>query len=186
MKLAKYFTNNMGKKYLYLFIAVIICMYPFYRFNLVEGSTFRGVKAFFIGCCLCEIYNRVVIKRSMILFLSLLSSLSLIAALIIPSQQLRIFLFGMFPSLVLLATQIDCWNWFHEFAQVSFEVFIWHSPLMAFEKMIIRIFELPHFERTYASMIIFTIGVWLFSWIMYKFVEKPINRFLCQKQKAGE
>jgi len=183
MKLTERFSDDPEKIQRYLFIIIALSSYFFCRLGIIQGSTFRGLEAFFIGCFLCRIYSRIIMNRNMILILSLLSLVSLIAALLIPSQQRRILLFGMFPPLILLSTRIDFRARLHEFAQVSFEVFIWHAPLIFFEKMIMRILEIPNFDRTYTSMIIFTAGVWLFSWIMYNFIEMPINKFLSQKQR---
>ena len=156
----------------YLFVPVAVFSFIFYKIGIIQNNTFRGLSSFFIGCCLCGIYKHVSIKRN-VFFVLFLISVCLIAY-----KQRVIFFISMFAALILLVTQINFPASLHEFSRVSFEVFIWHSPLMDAENILLSSLSLPSPQRSYLSMFIFTFFVWLWAWIIYRYLEIPINKFL--------
>ena len=148
--------------------------------GVMQSSTFRGMEAFFIGVSLCEIKDKIS-KKMWVAGCACLISLALL--ILLPSQQRRIVVLIVFPVLILLSAWWDCaenqavHRTANQLSRISFEVYIWHYPLMALEQMIARVwgFEV---KRTYFSMLSFTLLIWLLAWPLYKYVERPINEMI--------
>lgn len=159
---------------------IVAATFVLKHFGLLQDATSRGLEAFFIGVAICE-YRDVIPKKKWIPAIVVILSVALIV--LAPSQQRRILLFLAFPALLLLSVWWDSsWNEKSNqiigmLSKVSFEVYIWHYPVMAFVQMLSRTagFEVI---RTYITMAIFVVCVWLFGWLMFKFIETPINRWV--------
>ena len=107
--------------------------------------------------------------------------ISAVLLLCIPSQQRRIVTFIAFPALVMLCTWWEgritdkAEQFIALLGKMSFEVYIWHYPLMALEQMVLRVSGYEVY-RSYLSMLTFTLMVWLIAYPIYRYVEVPINR----------
>lgn len=163
--------------------AMVILVFGLYRFNLVADSTYRGIGAFSVGLILCGVKDKVP-KKKWIPIALLASSVALLV--VFPSQQRRIATFIAFPALVIL-----CVWWKGKISEkaeklmellskMSFEVYIWHYPMMALEQMLLKISGYE-FCRSYLTMIVFALVVWLLAYPLYKYIEVPINRTIRKK-----
>ena len=60
-------------------------------------------------------------------------------------------------------------------SKMSFDVYIWHYPLMALEQLLLNILGTT-LCRSYLSMVMFTLVVWVFAYLLYRYIETPINK----------
>ena len=163
--------------------AMIVLAFGLYRIDLIADSTYRGIGAFSVGSILCGLQDRIP-KKKWIAGSALVLSAVLLAC--IPSQQRRIVTFIAFPAVVML-----CAWWEGKgsekaekltglLSKMSFEVYIWHYPLMALEQMISRVTGFGPY-RSYWSMAAFALTVWLLAYPLYRYVETPVNRMIGKK-----
>ena len=166
-------------------IGIIVFAFILQHFGFFPESTYRGFKAFSIGVIICKYYDQFPKKKWICIVLIIASVL---AVLIIPAQQRRILTFAMFPAIVILSLwvqfQIDekARKSISTLGKVSFEVYIWHYPIMATEQMITRVSGVE-IKRSYIIMFIFLILIWAISYPLYRYVEMPINRLIKEKAK---
>lgn len=176
-------SEKIGIRRIWFDITIIVLTVGLHHFSLLPESTYRGLEAFSIGVVLCGLREKIPKKKWFALILIILS---IAAIVIIPAQQRRICTFIAFPAIVLLCV----WSRFEindttrniisTSGKVSFELYIWHYPLMAVEQMIMRIsgFEI---ERSYLSMTAFVIVAWILAYLLFRYVEKPINQLIREK-----
>lgn len=164
-----------------LVVALLLCVvFMLHRHGVLERNSFRGFESFFIGVALCDLRNQIPQKKCAALFLFLVS---LVLLVFLSSMQRRILVLITFPSLVLLSTWYGgmkneaVQRMISQMGKMSFDVYIWHYPLMAFERMLMRVFNFE-FERTYLLMTGFTLIIWLLAWPLHRFVERPINKMI--------
>lgn len=181
---------------LIFYVAVVVVSLITYKFEWIQYETFRGLECFFMGAAGClllqfEVVNRLFEKRRVKTRLligiasTVVISLSFVLMFLHPSYQRSLLVVGVFPWLMLLAY---CFKDFKSqpiqlLAGVSFTVYIWHSPMMAFEKLMIQVtgFEI---NRNYFTMVLFTVLLWAVSWVIYRYVEMPISGWIRKKERA--
>ena len=176
------FARLFGIPKFWLFLGIIILAIVLNHFHLISYYSYRGAEAFFIGAELCETRELIPERKWEAVTLLIISAA---LTMLIPSQQRLILVFAVFPLLIILGFwwKGNQAEWIRLFGKTTFEVYLWHYPLMATEQMITRItgLEIP---RTYLTMLAFTILVWLLSIGMFKWVEMPINRRLNKERRA--
>ena len=152
--------------------------------------SFRGFGCFFLGVAECAFLERP--KTRSFLDKPLVAKVSLIASclvvflsvfLIVAKEndplQRYICILALYPSVIYI---FHCVVPFESatislFGAVSFEVYIWHSPLMDLEKLILGSTGLS-IVRSYWTMLGFAVTVWIIGFIFYMILEKPINKGL--------
>lgn len=167
-----------------LFFGIIILAIGLNYFHLISYYSYRGTEAFFIGAELCETRELIPERKWEAVTLLILSA---ILTVLVPSQQRLILVFAVFPLLIILGFwwKGNQAEWIRLLGKTTFEVYLWHYPLMATEQMITRITTLE-IRRTYLTMVAFTILVWLLSIGMYKLVETPVYRRFSRERRAKE
>lgn len=170
-----------GTYWLLVSCGVIVLVNVLERFQLLQRPSFRGLESFFLGTALCVVCRRVPGRRPW-LALGLFAAACALMALW-PAQLRRVQIFLLYPSLILLSVWTQgclpekAGRVFGFFAMISFEAFLWHQPLIFFEQMLTRLtgFAIPHSDFT---MLLFCAAVWALAWVMYTYVEVPLNRWV--------
>lgn len=170
--------DNCRLKAEWIMISTIILIAFLNHFGYIPWVTYRGIEAFLIGELLEKHINEVpangyILVAGGIVFFAV--------SLFVSDYYQRVLVtFLTFPLLtaamarinVKAAVQIQ--NDISVCGKASFEVFLWHYPLMATEQMIQRLTGIE-ISRSYLTMIVFTAAVWILACMMYRFVEKPIQ-----------
>ena len=170
------------------------------KFSLLYDNSFRGFETFFIGVIICDISEnyKAIIQRVKIAqnkkfvsaFLSLVIIIALCSIFFFPKYQRIALVFGIFPETIILSflyrdvkINSKIRSVFKCLCGVSFEVYIWHYPLMATVQLIFK--ETGRsLDHTYLTLIVFSIIVWIISFFIYRFLEQPINKLIRTKEKA--
>ena len=112
-------------------------------------------------------------------------------------NQLRIFFytffyhrkksFAVFPIFVfgLINLNIEVPKAVSQLGDISFEVYIFHYPLMVLIQLISEItgFYISH---SYLIMILFLVFVWIAAWLMWKLLDLPLRRKMRELEKRYE
>ena len=181
--LVRFFARKLKINRIWFDASVIVLVFILYRYNLVEESSYRGIGAYSVGLILCNVKDRIP-KRKGAASLLLVLSIALLIAL--PSHQRRILTYMTYPVLIMFCLWCDGKisegkeKVLELLGKMSFEVYIWHYPVMALEQMFLRVsgFEV---QRSYLSMAIFMLMVWLLAYPLYRYVEVPINIMVKEK-----
>lgn len=163
------------------------------RFGLISHDSFRGLESFFLGAAECELLQLPqidsILKKKRIRPLAVLLTVAAIAAsviLIVPVhyEQRRTCIFGVFPFLILLAycyRDQEC-RVIRTLGSVSFDVYVWHYPLMALEMLILDTTN-SEISRSYLTMALFAVLTWLFAWVIHQYIEGPISRWIGKREQ---
>ncbi|SEH64645.1 Peptidoglycan/LPS O-acetylase OafA/YrhL, contains acyltransferase and SGNH-hydrolase domains [Ruminococcus flavefaciens] len=182
-------SNRLHIPRIWLDCVVVGCVIALKYISILPDSTYRALESFSIGLIICGLEKQKLIKKSRYtsLVLLILLAFSAMSSLIISSQQRRILTFVSFPALIILCifSQFDIIEKYKSTitvcGKVSFEVYIWHYPLMATEQMISRISGIE-VERCFMTMFLFLLVIWILAYLLYRFVETPINTLIKRKQ----
>ena len=158
------------------------------KFNLIEVDTYRGIESFFLGVVVCKVLEnfRVRLSGKKILVTLIVTSAAIgvfTSSFLLyryPLLQRTVLLLGLFPCLIVITYFVELKDKAHitKLARISFEVFVWHYPLIALEKLILLIFGIHDIARDYSTLVLFSVIVWLFSSIIYRYVEVPLQKKL--------
>lgn len=183
-KISKRYKININ--YIHIVVLIIfICVRVFHvDYPIFNEVLARGVIPFTIGSLLVFVNDKF--KKHHI---SIYSFIALIVVVIFITLNMNVFLnnqqavltYIIYPLLLLfvlnskIVNRIVNHRIIGELGKISFEMYIWHLPLL-YVFMIINYYSnaLPIHERWF--MILFTVLIFIWSTIMYYFVEKPINR----------
>lgn len=180
-------TNNSKNEFqrgassiLWIFVITVLTVFR----KLVEIDVYRGIQAFGIGVCCYQAYIQISKKENrntkpqvisailigIIVFTAVLTAL-------FPKMQREVLIVGVFIPTLVLALLHGEWRSERSalFGKISFEVFIWHAPMMALVKLVFHCLDISSFHHSYLTMSIFALMILLFSWIMYSKVEVKLN-----------
>ena len=167
--------------------AVFVFAVRVLRINRMIGyTTYRGLYTFFIGVCLCELKKQIPVKKWIPALLVVLSAMIYFMVF----RREKDFLFLLFyPAVLLFSEEWDgiknksiC-RITDKLGKITFDVLVWHYPLMALEKAVIRLTGLE-LNRTYLTMAGFTIITWVVSWLIWFYVELPISQATRKARKT--
>lgn len=151
-----------------------------YGFDLpfLHTSDCRGYVAFFIGVCLYHLFCKLGERNTSIVGAGLVV-VSLIGMCILGYSNWYVLVVFLFPSILLLAVSIPqiCIPNIELCGGVSYEVYLWHMPMFCLIKMVVDVIGLQ-IEHSYFTMGLFCALVWSIAFILYQFVETPINKKL--------
>ena len=169
--------------WLLLSCAIVLLSMVLHKMSLLQYHSYRGIQAFFIGTVLCALKSKIPEKSKIALLIAVLSALLLA---FVPESRLRGEIFIFYPALVMLcAWKQGC---FRErtsrnlslLSTVSFDLYLWHSPVIFFIKMIERV-RGHAFNHSLWTMLLFFIVSCIISWFIYNGLDKPINRWISAK-----
>lgn len=163
--------------------------------GFIQYASYRGLECFFMGafgCAFLEMpFSSKLLEKKWInaaLFAGavviMLIAIILMMKYTSHNRQRQLMVAGICPWLILIAF---CFReakmrFARYLGGVAFEVYIWHSPMFAAEKLVMSITGLS-FTRSYGTMVFMTLIIWLFCWVVYKFVEIPVSRKLFNQRK---
>lgn len=177
--LVRWLSRTLGVNRLWLDAVIVAACFVLRRLGYLPDSTYRGLQAFSVGILVCGLRD-VFPKKNWIY--CLLLPLSVVLLFTLPtSYQRRIVTFLTYPALLMLF--LGLWGSVSDTVsdrirlggKLSFEVYVWHYPLMAFEQMVLRLTD-GSLTRTYLTMVLFSAAVWILAILLYRFVETPIDR----------
>ena len=161
-----------------------------YWINVIEDLAYRGYSSFFLGVAIYTV-NRYLDERltqgkTWTGLACLAGAAYFVFAAPSSGHQHDVLTFGAWPLLTtaatLLTTSLSSKQRLCQISRVigatGFQVFVWHSPLMSFERLLHTKPGLPSFDRSYLSMAMFTAVCWLFGYVFHVLVEKRINSLL--------
>ena len=187
---------------LYFYIAMVLLgigvgvyggNWPFLNWQVA-----RGYYSFFFGLLLATYVNKYGINKRAI-GLSITSVLFFFLVFAFYRQYSQPYTnymvtFLLFPALIiLLETNVSRKIFRHKIwstvSSISFEVFVWHIPLLLFAYFVMNLLKItPDFvnksEGTYIAMMLgFLLITWVVGTLLYFFVERPITKRLTQKEE---
>lgn len=181
--------------YVYCFVIMSIIGIGIFNYNInfpfFNYSTGRGYASFFLGCIIHYVYaNYPQMKKTFLKVAIGLSCCCIIAGCINFSLfyddvmcQWGIFTFVLFPSIFIIFLEIDKlfvskrWT---VFGGISFELYIWHSPLFVLFSLAKETFK-QIMPSPFVLMIFLLFVTICYSYLMYRFVERPIIKYLKSK-----
>lgn len=180
-------------KPIYFYIAIILLGigigvygidWPFLNWQVA-----RGYYAFFFGVIFGAYVARYKIRLREVI-VSLITLTVVILAFVFYPQCAEdytnyISTFLLFPSIIILfetkpVQKIFCHKIWETLSAISFEVYLWHLPMMLLMYLLMKALNWqPNFANL-ASMIIFMLATWVVATIMYFLLERPIAKFISQ------
>ena len=185
-------------KPLYFYIAIILLgiaggVYgydkPFFNWQIC-----RGYYAFFFGLVLATYINKFGIKKKEIIVSFATLAFFTLLFVFLPQygndHTNYMMTFFVYPALIILfetkpVRKVFCHKIWGTVSAISFEVYLWHLPLMLLMYFMMGLFSWnPDFSNL-AFMLIFTLISWIWATLMYFFVERPITNLLTKKKKKN-
>lgn len=153
----------------------------------LNGRVARGYTGFFWGIVLHYILSSGLSKFKMKFAAFILLILCAIAWIADPNELYdnfsMILVYLVYPSVIILMLTSKTLNLLFNhkicgiLGSISFEMYLWHSPIMVISAILIYLTDY-HPEYTYASMIAFTILVFVISALIYFMIEVPVTHWL--------
>lgn len=192
-----YLLTYIGKRckipcyYLYILMIFIGLGIKNYSIELpfFNSTSSRGYYSFFTGVMLCVLMKgrtfnfKTAIKSLIILIVTIL--LMIFRPEYMEDNIDYILTFIFFPTLIIFF-KTPLFNYLFKFkiwrflGRVSYNVYIWHIPLLMLMYILIGIFSLNVDFKLPITMITFTLITWLFGILSYYFIEEPIEN-ICKK-----
>lgn len=183
--------------YIYLFIILLSCGIQTYDITIpfLTNSTTRGYSCFFFGILLADYVrkNGVSVKLVIIdvLVLVLLSGLFIQKSEMVAQSMRYLLSFVFFPGLVLLtetnlAKRIFQHKFWGVWGQISFNAFIWHSPMFRAMFSAMHILDITPNYAQRKWMYLFCLLTMVVGTISFFCIEKPLNRFIQGKLFSRE
>jgi len=153
-----------------------------YRIPFFNGQSARGYTAFFLGTILYHLYEKVSHKTltiaSCVVFLLCLVCASLKYHLFFDDVQM-IFTFLVWPSVLFIFLSFEriCPKLFSVLGGLSFEMYLWHAPFIVLTKTFRQLIN-PNFFFARWFMLCFVIFMISIGFILYKYAEIPLTKFL--------
>lgn len=180
-------------KLTYIFVLLIgfgtyLHTYPSYNPFIVNLS--RGIVSFNVGALLFYIYEKINGKKAFIIssmILLLLVIMGFVSYYTFFDSQWEVFVFLAWPCLLMWFLYIDKYikkNHINE--NLSYLIYVWHTPLISvllILKEMMDIDKLLYEEYSLYSMLIFTLFVVVFSFVMIKPNTALKNYFVQLKKK---
>lgn len=146
----------------------------------------RGYYAFFFGILLANYVKKNL--NSKLIIISLLSTILIIITLIfwpnyITDKLNYIVTFVLYPSIIIvfesnLLKKVFRFKFIDTFSKISFDVYIWHSPLFVAMYDIIKFYNLNLNLMSLKAMLSFTGIAVIVGTISYYMIEKNINKLV--------
>lgn len=152
----------------------------------LDNSTTRGYYSFFFGLLLYKIINKIKNINLMAAF----SFLVLVVCTILFKNYTEfmrdtsyILTYIYFPALIILFksklfTKVFNREFIGKLGQISFDVYLWHVPLLMLMFIVIKIFNLNINLSSYFSMACFVIICFIFGALSHFFIELPCNKII--------
>jgi peptidoglycan/LPS O-acetylase OafA/YrhL len=181
---------------MYFYIAIILLGLAIGVYGIdkpfMNWQMARGYYAFFFGILFAYYMNKYGVRRREIIA-SLITIIFFTLLFIFYPEYGSVntnymVTFFVFPAWVILFETKAMHKVFRHkiwetVSGISFEVYLWHLPLMLLMYLIMNLTGWrPPFENM-ASMYIFLIITWAFATLMYFFAERPITRRLTKNTK---
>ena len=185
-------------KPIYFYIAIILLGFGIGVYGLdkpfMNWQIARGYYAFFFGIVFAYYMDKFGVRRKEIIIS--VASIVFFTLLFVFYPEYGsvntnyIVTFLVFPAWIILFETKAMHKVFRHkiwetISGISFEVYLWHLPLMLFMYLVINITGLqPPFENI-VIMYIFLAATWAFATVMYFGVERPITRRLTKNKNKG-
>ena len=186
-----YFLNkkiNEDKILKYILVVFLMLGFRTHEINIpfFTPMTIRGYIPFFIGIVLCYAYtnNEKIVSSNktliaMIVFLLLILFLFKFNYYVFCDNMYGILCFIIYPILLLIMLSLDRHIKFNKLfdilGKMSFEVYIWHFPIINILITLQRL-SLVEYKYSYVYMFLFSFFVIVVAFFNVLFVEKRINR----------
>ena len=138
----------------------------------------RGYASFFLGIGICFLYKNLQ-KRTIIFIDVILGVLSIGVAVFLKAFNWYIFTYMFYPMIVFLALIIPQLNnhSITKLGEISFEVYLWHVPIMAILNLIIDVTKIE-ISYSYLVMLCLCLFIWIWSTMIYYIVQNPLSKIL--------
>lgn len=188
-----YICNKKKIPYEYLYIAMILIGIGIQTYSIslpfFNYSSSRGYYSFFTGILLANYLNKKTpnMKTYIYCFLIIvfISIIGVFKYEYIKNGLNYILTFILFPCLIIILklpilNKIFNFKIFEILSKSSYNVYIWHVPLLVFMYIFIKICNVS-INFSPIIMIIFTVICEIFGLISYYLIEKPINKSIDKK-----
>ena len=192
--LIKASANKINSIRVFVYTFVVIASFGTFRLGFLNEASFRGITSFSIGVLIC-IGNKILRDRNIINdnnskyigLISLVLTLALCGVVFLGINQRWVLQYLVFPALVfgLINLNIEAPKVISKLGNISFEVYVFHYPLMVLIQLISEItcFYITH---SYLTMILFLVFVWIVAWLMWKFLDLPLRGKTRELEKRYE
>jgi peptidoglycan/LPS O-acetylase OafA/YrhL len=168
---------NLKRCVIYIFI-LLSCMVLYY-FKLLNEASFRGITSFAIGILLFIMGNftteYIHNKRQLIGRICMLLIVAFCPLIFLGIKQRWILQFLLYPLLVFGCYHLDLKGntLISKASDISFDVYIWHYPLMVCMQIICLRIEVIH---SYNIMFMFLLLSWCYAFVLWKYIDLPLRR----------
>lgn len=165
----------------YLIISFFLIL--LHHSNLLNEASFRGLISFFIGCSIflinVELRQIISINKNVIALVLLLTSILSWRFTFLGIDQRWVLSFFTFPLLVLGVANLkisDCRST-SKLGAISFEVYLFHYPLMVLFQLMYVIFDAKFQSviHSYLTMFSFLIFSWFIGWGLWKYIDLKLQ-----------
>ena len=156
------------------------------NYPLFNYLSSRGYVTFFLGLLLAYVVDK---RAELINFQICLTIIIIIPFLIYKQYWLvlkdvkYIMIFIFYPALIFVfssqfVSKIMHWSWINNLANISFNAFMWHYPLLEIKYVVLKLFDFKFDLCTINAMIIFSVVCFGVGTLSYILIEKPLNRVI--------
>ena len=180
--------------YFYIIMILIGVAGGAFGFNLpfLNWQICRGYYAFFFGILLAAYVNKYGVRLKEIIASFLIIACFVTAFILYPTHIAKNINYTLtfldYPAIVLLcetkvAKKIFCHKIWGVLSGISFEVYLWHVPLLLLLYFIMNFFGFGLNFSIIWIMLLFLLAVWIISTLIYFLVERPLMKVLTKEKK---
>ncbi|MBE6534389.1 MAG: acyltransferase [Ruminococcaceae bacterium] len=184
---------------MYFYIAIILMGIggSVYGANLpfLNWQICRGYYAFFLGLLLSAYISKCGVKLKEIIVSAISAVIFVLLFIFAPkyiSEDIKyIITFLFYPALIILCEtnfmrKIFCHKIWGTLSGISFEVYLWHIPMILVLCFFVNKFSWNIDFNNVAIMFIFLGAMWIWGAVMHFFVERPITKLLTRNNLKRE
>lgn len=172
-----------------IFVASLILYY----FKILNEFSFRGVVSFSLGILIfyfVEILGKISFFNSKTKLLGIIIIVFAIFSCVLifmGINQRWVLQFVTYPLFILgvVWLNIPGNELVSKLGDISFEVYIWHYPLLALLQLIAAILEIELYH-SYLTMTIFLLATWGIAFLIWKYMDLPIRKVVRRILKENE
>lgn len=180
--LATYLSQRFRFPSVYAYLFILVLCFGGLRAPLFTPETVRGYRCFFFGLLLGLFYRRYTLNKRLVLLccaiLFVMLAFFLFASYYIDIPMAFTYLFC--PALVLLtqtktAAKVFCHRFWKTLSEISYHVFVWHSPL---QLLLYTINETPWKLANPLYMYLFAALAWAVGTVSWLLIDGILSRKL--------
>ena len=187
---------NCKAAYFYVFFILLGIGIATYNINLpfLNLQMGRGYYSFFFGLLLAAYLNKYGVKKKEIIASLICIASFIVLCIVAPNyasvNHNYILTFIVYPAIVMLfetniAKRIFKHRVWGTLSGISFEVYLWHLPLLLLSYVVIKWFNLNIAFESLGGMLVFLLISCAVGTLMYFAVERPVMKLFTERKKKN-